>query len=145
MFEDPLDIFGEMDEMFARLFSRTEGDFGTGAPYESGFRILIRNGEELSELPASHIVQPGPADEPVTEVCHVGDEVKVIAGLPGVTEDLLRLGIQRGKLVIDAGDADTHYRTSVTIPPVEPGSMQHSLRNGVLEVTFRGLPGSSGT
>jgi len=143
MFEDPLDIFEEMDGMIARLFSRMNRDPESGALYGS-YRILIRNGEEPSEMPATPAIQPGSADEPVTEVYHVGDEVKVIAGLPGVTEDLLRLGIQRGKLVIDAGDADTHYRTSVAIPPVEPGSMQHSLRNGVLEVTFRSLPGSSG-
>jgi len=145
MFEDPLDIFGEMDEMVARLFSRIEGNFGSGAPYGSGYRILIRNGEEPSEMPASPVLKPRAAQEPVAEVHQIGDEVKVIAGLPGVTEDLLRLGIQRGKLVIDTGDADTHYHTSVAIPSVEPESVQHLLRNGVLEVTFRSLPGSSGT
>jgi len=145
MFEDPLDIFEEMDEMVARLFFRIDGDFGSGAPYGSGYQILIRNGEEPSEMPASPVIQPRAAHEPVAEVHQIGDEVKVIAGLPGVTEDLLRLGIQRGKFVIDAGDADTHYRTSVAIPPVEPGSMQHFLRNGVLEVTFRSVPSSSGT
>lgn len=144
MFEDPLDIFEEMDGMVARLLSRMDRDPESGA-LSGNYRILIRNGEEPSEMPATPVIQPGAADEPVTEVCHVGDEVRVIAGLPGVTEDLLRLGIQHGKLVIDAGDADTHYHTSVAIPPVEPGSMQHSLRNGMLEVTFRSLPGSSGT
>ena len=145
MQEYPQDIFEEMDEMVARLFSRMDRDFSSGAPDISGYRILIRDGEEPSETPATPVIPPRAADEPVTEVCHAGDEVKVIAGVPGVTEDLLRLGIQRGKLIIDAGDAETHYHTSVAIPPVEPGSMQHSLRNGVLEVTFRILPGSSGT
>ena len=145
MFEDPLDIFEQMDEMVARLFSRIDGDLGSVAPYGSGYRIPIRNGKGQSEMPDAPVVRPGAAHEPVAEVCHVGDEVKVIAGLPGVTEDLLRLGIQRGKLVIDAGDADTHYHTSVDIPRAEPASMRHSLRNGVLEVTFRSRPGSPGT
>ena len=44
--------------------------------------------------------------EPVAEVHRIGNEVKVIAELPGITEEALRLDVKGNTLVIDAGDAD---------------------------------------
>ncbi len=145
MFEDPLDIFEEMDEMVARLFSRMDRDFTPGSPHLPGYRILIRNGEEPSGTTAGPAMEPGMVREPVAEVHHIGDEVKVITELPGTDSEAIRLGVKGSRLVIDAGDGDHHYRTSADLPPVDATSMQKSFRNGVLEVTFRSLDGSPGT
>jgi len=46
-------------------------------------------------------------------------------------------------VLIDAGDADHHYHTSATLPPVDASSLHSSIKNGVLEVTFRCLPGTA--
>ena len=73
------------------------------------------------------------------EIHRIGNEVKVIADLPGITEEALRLDVKGNTLVIDAGDADHHYHTSVSLPPVDMASMQKTLKNGVLEVTFTSL------
>jgi len=70
--------------------------------------------------------------------------VKVITELPGINEDELRLDVKGNTLVIDAGDADHSYRTSAALPLVDTGSMQKTLKNGVLEVTFASLPDTSG-
>ena len=59
--------------------------------------------------------------EPVAEVHRIGNEVKVITELPGITEEALRLDVKGNTLVIDAGDADHHYRTSAALPPVDIG------------------------
>jgi HSP20 family protein len=83
--------------------------------------------------------------EPVAEVHHNGNEVKVIAYLPGITEESLRLDVRGNTLLIDAGDADHHYRTSAVPPPVDPASLQNTMKNGMLEVTFTGLPDPSET
>jgi HSP20 family protein len=78
--------------------------------------------------------------EPVPEVHRIGNEVKVITDLPGITEEALRLDVKGNTLVIDAGDAEHHYHSSAGLPPVDPASMKKTLKNGVLEVTFTSLP-----
>jgi len=143
MFEDPIDMFGEMDEMFARLFSRMDREFMAGSPGVSGYRVMFESGGYPGEMPEIEAPRPRDSSEPETEVHHIGDEVKVIAELPGVTEESLRLDVKGDQLVIDAGDADHHYHASATLPPVDAASLRSSIKNGVLEVTFRSLPGTA--
>jgi HSP20 family protein len=143
MIEDPMDMFGEMDEMFARLFSRMDREFMAGSPGISGYRVVFESGGYPGEMPEIEAPRSRDSSEPVTEVHRIGDEVKVIAELPGVTDDSLRLDVQGDQLVIDAGDADHHYHTSATLPPVDAASLHSSIKNGVLEVTFRSLPGTA--
>ena len=138
-----LDMFDEMDEMFNRLFSRIDRDFMSGSSQQYGYRIVLRDDEEspgVQEIPGSDTPASWMTSEPVAEVHRIGNEVKVIAGLPGITDEALRLDLKRNILVIDAGDADQYYRTSAALPPVDAASMQKTLKNGVLEVTFQCLP-----
>jgi len=140
MFKDPMDMFEEMDEMFARLFTRMDREFASGNPQVYGYRIVIGDdgaGEGMQELPppSSRVTH-----EPVTEVHRLGDETRVVTELPGATEDMIRLDVKGDTLVIDAGDAEHHYHTTADLPLVDTASMQRSFRNGVLEVTFRNLP-----
>ena len=141
MFEDPMDMFEEMDEMFARLFTRMDREFMNGAG-ESGYRVVIEHGDDAPGMAEAEVPRPRDDTEPVTEVHRIGDEVKVIAELPGVTEESLRLKVQGNQLLIDAGDAGHHYRTSAVLPPVDVSSLHTSIRNGVLEATFKCLPGA---
>ena len=145
MNSDPMDMFGQMDEMFARLFTRMDREFMAGNTQVYGYRIEFRNGNvepEMTEVPSS---LPRSAHEPVAEVHQIGDETKVITGLPGATDETIRLDVRGSTLVIDAGDAESHYHTTAALPPVEAASMQRSFRNGVLEVTFRNLPDTVST
>jgi HSP20 family protein len=142
MSEDPMDIFDEMDGMFARLFSRMDRDFMDGSPGVSGYLTVFGRGGDAPAMPETLDPRSRDSTEPVTEVHQIGDEVKVIAELPGVTDDTHRLDVRGNRLVIDAGDADLHYHASAVLPPVDAASMHSSLKNGVLEVTFRSLPGN---
>lgn len=146
MHGNPLDMFDEMDEMFARLFSRMDREF-MSAPQVHGYRIMIRDegqGPVMPEMAEDDALVSRMNNETVAEVHHVGDEVKVIADLPGITEEALRLDVKRNRLVIDAGDADNHYHTITALPPVDTASMQKTLKNGILEVTFTSRPAQSG-
>jgi HSP20 family molecular chaperone IbpA len=60
----------------------------------------------------------------------------VITELPGITREELNLTIKGIELFIDADAGTLQYHTSATLPPVDPDSMQVSIKNGVLEVTF---------
>ncbi len=67
----------------------------------------------------------------------------VIADVPGATRESVHVAVIGNELIMDAKSVDRQYHTIVALPPVDPDSMQTSLKNGVLEVTFR-LSGSSG-
>ena len=136
MIHDPMDIFDEMDEMFDHLFSGIQRQAAPGPLH--GYRVEIRGGDDHEEMAEATPVGKN-AFEPTADVQRIGNEVKILADLPGITPDLLRLGVRNGLLIIDAGDADRHYHTSAQLPPVDPSSMAHTLRNGVLEVTFAAL------
>jgi HSP20 family molecular chaperone IbpA len=147
MHRDPMDIFDEMDGMFARLFSRMDREFMTRFPQEYGYRITIRDegeGPAMQEMADDRAPSACITGEPAAEVHRIGNEVKVIADLPGISEEALRLDVRGSTLVIDAGDADHAYRTSAELPPVDVSTMQKTLKNGVLEVTFTSIPEPSG-
>lgn len=135
-----MDMFDQMDEMFARLFSQMSRDMSTGGPKVYGYHIVINNGEGPGEVTEFQPALSRSAGEPVAEVHHIGDETMVIAELPGISEESVRLDMKGTTLVIDAGDADNHYHTTAKVPGVDPATMTKSLKNGVLEVTFSNLP-----
>jgi HSP20 family molecular chaperone IbpA len=136
----PRDMFEEMDEMFARLFSQMQQHMLTGNQPLSGYRIVVQNTGYPSAEPDIPSVQPRTTTNPVAEVHRIDDEVKVIAELPGARPESVRLDLQCQRLTIDAGEPDLPYHTTADLPPVDAGSLQQSFRNGVLEVTFQILP-----
>jgi len=135
-----MDMFDQMDEMFARLFSQMSRDMSTGGPKVYGYHIVIDNGSGPGDVTEFQPALPRSSGEPVAEVHHIGDETMVIVELPGITEESVRLNMKGTTLVIDAGDADNHYHTTTEVPGVDPATMTKSLKNGVLEVTFSNLP-----
>jgi len=141
MNDDMQDMFRQMDAMMARLFAGMEAGFSESMlPGTMGYRVVIHGGTLPPDRKGPTGIPSRDSKEPVVEVHPIGNEVKVIADLPGVTDDALRLDVQGDRLIIDAGDADRHYRTSAHLPPVDAASMRKSLKNGVLEVTFTMLP-----
>jgi HSP20 family molecular chaperone IbpA len=73
-------------------------------------------------------------------VHRIGDEVIVVTEVPGATSESIDLRLKGSVIRIDADGGSVQYQARARLPPVDPGSMQTSLKNGVLEVTFRSLP-----
>ncbi len=141
MYEDPQDMFMEMDTLFSQLFAKMTRDFAAGENRAFSFHMIMPVNEESARVQDTAIRGN---TEPVAEVHRIDDEVKVIAELPGATMDAIRIRLEGSVLIIDAdGDTATHH-TSAVVPPVDPGSMQTTCKNGVLEVTFKVLPDISG-
>ena len=46
MYRDPMDMFGEMDEMVTRLFSRMDREFMNGFSEGYGYRVMVREDRE---------------------------------------------------------------------------------------------------
>jgi HSP20 family protein len=139
-----MDTFDEMDEMFTRLFSRIDREFIGDSPQMYRYRFIVSDdgeGPVTKELQGNDAPVSRLTGETFAEVHRIGNEVKVITDLHGIPEEALRLEVKGNTIVIDAEDADHHYYTSAALPPVDPESMQKTLKNGVLEVTFRNIPG----
>jgi HSP20 family molecular chaperone IbpA len=143
MYEDPQDMFRDMDELFAHFYARMTRDFPAGDPQAFGYHMVIQGGGESSPVPCSQPGQLRAGSEPVVEVHRIDDEVKVITELPGITRESLYLTIDGNKLSLDADAGTRQFHTTAALPPVDPDSMQVSLKNGVLEVTFGILAGTS--
>jgi HSP20 family molecular chaperone IbpA len=140
MYEDPQDMFREMDEMFARLFTRMNQDGAGGESQMFGYHIVITGGDDSRQVPEESSIADRAGSEPVAEVHTIGEEVKVIVELPGAAAESVTLDVQDQNLIIDADGCMTHYHTTASLPPVNAATMQSSFRNGVLEVTFGILP-----
>jgi HSP20 family molecular chaperone IbpA len=136
----PHDMFEEMDEIFSQFVARMQGGVMEGNPNVSAFRIVITGGSP-PVFPADVPAMPDRASaSPVAEVHRLEDEVRVIAELPGATDESIRLNVTDQELVIDADGPGTPYHTTAMLPPVDAGSLRSTFRNGVLEVTFQALP-----
>lgn len=141
MYENPQDMFREMDELFAHLYDRMARDFTATGQQAPGFPMLIRQGNDHSQLLDYPDNCVRARSEPVAEVHHSGDEVKVITELPGVTMEDINITICDQELSLDADGGNVQYHTHAALPPVDPGSIRTSLKNGVLEVSLKIIPG----
>lgn len=136
------DLFKEMNAMMDRLMAEMEENSSFFEPHISGYRIVIDG------VPVTHDgTGTGPvakdAGSEAPEVHRAGNEVYVIADLPGVSEENLSLTLNGNKLAIDASGSTQVHHMDADLPDVDPASMKHTLKNGVLEVTFTALPGTA--
>jgi HSP20 family protein len=78
--------------------------------------------------------------EPLVDVFEDKDEITVIAEIPGVEKDKIKIRISddRRKLIIRASNEHRKYYKEVELPAeVDPQSAKASYRNGVLEVKLK--------
>jgi HSP20 family protein len=144
MNQDPVDMFAEMDELFDHLFSRFNREFSDGFSHARKYQTFFDDEADSGRTPIASDPALSQSPSPLTEVHTIGNEVKVVTELPGAADDEVRLRVKGRSLVIDAGDGDHHYHTTTTLPPVDAASMQRSLKNGILEVSFTLLPEKTG-
>ena len=75
MYEDPQDLFREMDEMFSRLFTRMDRGFAGGNPQVSGYHFVVSGGNDDPDMQEEPGLPDRAAAGPVAEVHRIGDEV----------------------------------------------------------------------
>jgi HSP20 family molecular chaperone IbpA len=128
MNEDAQDIFREIDAFAEHIFARMAGGFNADIPLEYGYRMAVWDDDTLqapSDSPGSYSLPE--VCEPVPEVHRTGNEVMVIAELPGATKDSVHLIVAGDQLTINADGGVSQYNTTVALPPVVPGSMKSSI------------------
>jgi HSP20 family protein len=75
--------------------------------------------------------------EPMVDVFNEKDRILVIAELPGVSENEIKIEVAGDILNLAASDRDRKYAKEILLPgKVKPDSMKTSYKNGILEITL---------
>ncbi|MEJ2775480.1 archaeal heat shock protein Hsp20 [Sulfolobaceae archaeon RB850M] len=158
-YRDPFDLFDDLIrqieeefERFEREFMRigSEGKAETFGPYIYGFRVTIGPDgkpivEEFGNV-RSYKGKPMISEErePLVDVVEKGDEIRVIAEVPGVDKDKVKVKITEGgtKLIIQATGEDRKYYKEIELPAqVDDKSAKATYNNGVLQVIMKKVKG----
>ncbi|WP_054845859.1 archaeal heat shock protein Hsp20 [Sulfuracidifex tepidarius] len=143
------EIMAEMDEEFRRLereFMRgISKEPGENGPYIYGVKISVGPDgtpkiEEFGNVKKAQ-GRPIVSDqiEPLVDVLEKGEEVKVVAEVPGISKDDVKLKIVGQKLVLYTSDsAPKKYYAEVELPAeVDENSAKANYKNGIVEITLK--------
>lgn len=158
-YRDPFDLFDDLIrqieeefERFEREFMRigSEGKVETFGPYIYGFRVTIGPDgkpivEEFGNV-RNYKGKPMISEErePLVDVIEKGDEIRVIAEVPGVDKDKVKVKITDGgtKLIIQATGEDRKYYKEIELPAqVDDKTAKATYNNGVLQVIMKKVKG----
>jgi HSP20 family protein len=118
-----------------------------------GFSIRVGLGDEAvkierfgnlrrDEKTGNAVVQP--VREPMVDVFDEADHVLVVAEMPGVAEEDVRVELKDDILNLSAERGDQKYHKEVLLPcAFPPESMSRTCRNGIVEIKFT-KPASEG-
>ena len=74
--------------------------------------------------------------EPIVDIFDEEDHIVVIAELPGVSEDKIKIEAAGDILNVTASDTDRKYAKEILLPgKVKPQSLKSTYQNGILEIT----------
>ena len=75
--------------------------------------------------------------EPIVDVFDEKDYIRLIAELPGVSEDKIKIEVTGDILNLTASDTDKKYAKEILLPSkVNPQSLKTTYKNGMLEITL---------
>ena len=76
--------------------------------------------------------------EPIVDVFDEKDHVLIVAELPGVLEESIKLDFKGDILILEAGDEKRKYAKEILLPAkVEFGDKEVSFKNGILEIKLK--------
>jgi HSP20 family protein len=76
--------------------------------------------------------------EPIVDVFDEEDHIRLIAELPGVSEDNIKIEVTGDILNLTASDTDKKYAKEILLPSkVNPQSLKNTYKNGILEITLK--------
>jgi len=152
---DPLEDVDEVFERLSRAMGMSVENLGKD-PFVYGFSVTQRAGEEpeireFGNIPMFEQTDTGEKRyldirKPLIDVLEAEEAVHVIAEIPGIEKENIRLNATDLILDIETIDGNPKYSERVELPvKVDPQSAKATYKNGVLEVTFKRLESSSRT
>ncbi len=132
-----------MDKMMSQAFKTSSGK-GFYVPYVYGFSMslgpdgkpVIRKFGNVRKSRFGPKVRE--EKEPLVDVMEEGEDVVVVAELPGVEKDDIDLHTAYDELVISVDTPKRRFHKRLRLPArVDPNSAHASYKNGVLEVRLK--------
>lgn len=123
---------GEVEVVGGKL----KGVYGFSVRMGQGGKPLIQQFGNVRETGSGTVVAE--TREPLVDVLDEGDQLVVIAEIPGVEEKDIQLKAEGDILEIAASGKDRKYQKEVLLPSaVDSASLESSYRNGVLEIRLQ--------
>jgi HSP20 family protein len=142
----------EFEEMEREFFKAAEkGQVKTYGPYVYGFKVTLGpDGKPIVEE-FGNVKRLGNRPllsderEPLVDVIEKEDTIRVVAEVPGVEKDNIKVKINGTNLIITANSQDKKYYKEVELPaPVDENSAKANYKNGVLEVILKKKESTAG-
>ncbi|MHA1770746.1 MAG: archaeal heat shock protein Hsp20 [Candidatus Thorarchaeota archaeon] len=153
----PDEIFQNLEEMMDQLFREVaEGDVfdpkrmeefmrssDSISPFVFGFSVKVGPDgkpviQRFGNRPAPDGSRLTPELEPLVDVIEENDEIIVVAELPGVEHDQVKVKVKGKTLTIDVTNPERPYHKSIELPTkVKKEQATSAMRNGVLEVRLK--------
>lgn len=149
----PEEMLQQIEEMMERMM--TEMNQGMTIDPEK-FQEILRNQGELNPFMSGFSVRLGPNGEPIfqrfgnppssgehileplVDVVEEDDEILVVAEVPGVDRDEIKVRIKGTTLTIHSENPDRPYHKVIELPSrVKKDEAKSAIRNGVLEVRLK--------
>ncbi len=145
--EKLVDIAAELKEAGGEIKKEGEIDLGNlkeGMKGVFGFSIKSAVGGKPVVEPFGNIKRTpkGPTinkeREPITDIFDEEDEVIVMAEMPGINADDIKLDLKEDILDISAQNEDREYHKEVLLPAkIKAETLQSSYKNGILEIKMK--------
>ena len=153
----PEELFHQIEEMMNRMMS----EMNQGTLFDSeDFEEMLRNPEGTNPFvfgfsmkvgpdgkpiiqrfgnpPMDEGTEMTPSLEPLVDVVEEDDEIIVVAEVPGVEKDEIKVRIKGTTLTIHADNPDRPYHKVIELPSrVQKEDAKSAIRNGVLEVRLK--------
>ncbi len=145
--EKLVDIAAELKEAGGEIKKEGEIDLGNlkeGMKGVFGFSIKSAVGGKPVVEPFGNIKRTpkGPTinkeREPITDIFDEEDEVIVMAEMPGINADDIKLDLKEDILDISAQNEDREYHKEVLLPAkIQAETLRSSYKNGILEIKMK--------
>ena len=152
----PDDVFRQIEEMMNRMMNEmNDGTLfdkdafedmlrnpGNTNPFVFGFSMKVGpDGKPIIQRFGNPPLDEGaeaPSLEPLVDVVEEGDEIIVVAEVPGVERDEIKVRIKGTTLTIHADNPNRPYHKVIELPSkVAKDEAKSAIRNGVLEIRLR--------
>jgi HSP20 family protein len=122
----------KIEEKDAEIKKRLDEGYSPEPKIKYGIRVrtLAREGEGTTQKKPERSTI-----EPVTDLFDEGDYLRIIAELPGMSEEKINIVLEKNTLIISASEKDRNYRKTIVLP-YEGILGKKRYQNGILELTL---------
>lgn len=117
------------------LGDKVRGHYGFSVSTMGGGKVKVEPFGNIRKTEKGAVVEE--VREPLVDIFDEEKEFKIIAELPGVKEEEVKVELSGDILTISAEGKPRKYHKEILLPSkVKPKAMARSFKNGILEITF---------